>query len=272
MGRTGSSPGPPVHPVTAVVPVRLSSLSRLSCPRVGRRKEHRHGKNSAGSGSGTAPFCQQLFPDPSPVLARNRVDIFNHLLANNPPSRLYASCGPLSSGPSSVPGGSGTGGVWVSCPAVRMQEVMMMMMVIHPSVSRSPSGVGKACGKEGWALAPNHRGKPSRSGLSMGLQRGSRSPPSRPPATATGTAVLAPLGKAAAEVQPGGSPGREGPGERQGSSCGGVKNHFKKNKSSMESPLGSAASPLRDRAPPRLVPQFPLPLAARLAAGGHRHA
>lgn len=212
MGRTGSSPGPPVHPVTAVVPVRLSSLSRLSCPRVGRRKEHRHGKNSAGSGSGTAPFCQQLFPDPSPVLARNRVDIFNHLLANNPPSRLYASCGPLSSGPSSVPGGSGTGGVWVSCPAVRMQEVMMMMMVIHPSVSRSPSGVGKACGKEGWALAPNHRGKPSRSGLSMGLQRGSRSPPSRPPRHGNGNSRAGTSWKSRGRGPAGGQPWPGGAG------------------------------------------------------------
>lgn len=94
-------------------------------------------------------------------------------------------------------------------------------MVIHPSVSCSLSGVGKACGKEGWALAPHRCGKPSRSGLSVGLQRGSCSPP--PPPPATGTAVLAPLGKAAAEVQPRGSPGWAGPGERQGSSYRGKK-------------------------------------------------
>lgn len=53
---------------------------------------------------------------------------------------------------------------------------MMMMIVIHPSVSCSLSSVGKVCGKEGWALAPHHGGKPSRSGLSMGLPNGNRSP------------------------------------------------------------------------------------------------
>lgn len=136
-----------------------------------------HGKNSAGSGSGTAPFCQQLFPDPSPVLARNRVDIFNHLRANNslaPHAAVHILRPPLL-WPFLWARGSGTreAGPFPT----RMQEVMMvMMMVIHPSVSCSLSSVGKACGKEGWALTPHHSGKPSRSGHSVGFPNGSRSP------------------------------------------------------------------------------------------------
>lgn len=131
-----------------------------------------HGKNSAGSGSGTAPFCQQLFPDPSPVPARNRVDIFNHLRANNPltpHTAVHILRSPLL-WPFLRAGGSGTreAGPFPT----RMQEVMVMM-VIHPSVSCSLSSVGKACGKEGWALAPHQGGKPSRSGLSVGLPNGS---------------------------------------------------------------------------------------------------
>lgn len=129
-----------------------------------------------------------------------------------------------------------------------------MMMVIHPSVSCFLSSVGKACGKEGWALAPRGRGKPSGSGLAVGLQRGSRSLP-----TATGTAVLAPLGNAAAKVQPGGSPGWEGLGERQCSSCVGGKITLKRTNQVVETPLDATASPLCDCAPPHLLPQFPLP-------------
>lgn len=133
-----------------------------------------HGKNSAGSGSGTAPFCQQLFPDPSPVLARNRVDIFNHLCANNSltPHTAVHILRPLLLWAFLRARGSGTreAGPFPT----RMQEVMMMM-VIHPSVSCPVSSVGKAWGKEGWALAPHHGGKPSRSGLSAGLPNRSRS-------------------------------------------------------------------------------------------------
>lgn len=133
------------------------------------------GKNSAGSGSGTAPFCQQLFPDPSPALARNRVDIFNHLRANNsltPRTAVHILRPPLLWAFLRA-GGSGTTEAGPFPP--RVQEVMMMM-VIHPSVSCSLSSVRKACGKEGWALAPRYSGKPSRSGLSVGLPNGSRSP------------------------------------------------------------------------------------------------
>lgn len=94
---------------------------------------------------------------------------------------------------------------------------MMMMMVIHASVSCSPSGVGKACGKEGWALAPHGHGKPWRSGLSEGLQRGSRS---APPTLRQQEQTWQRSGQ--------GSPGWEGLGERQGSSCRGEKSLFKR--------------------------------------------
>lgn len=109
-----------------------------------------HGKNSAGSGSGTAPFCQQLFPDPSPVLARNRVDIFNHLCANNsltPRTAVHILRPPLLW---AFLWARGSGTREAGPFSTRMQEVMMM--VIHPSVPCSLSSVGKAWGKEGWAL------------------------------------------------------------------------------------------------------------------------
>jgi len=81
----------------------------------------------------------------------------------------------------------------------------------------------------------------------------------RPAPAGTGAAVPAPLGKAAAELQPGGSPGREEP----------EKKHFKKNNSNV-----GVSSWVWCQTPPRLdraVPQFPLPPRWHLG-WGRRHA
>lgn len=128
------------------------------------------------------------------------------------------------------------------------------MMVIHPSVSCSLSSVGKACGKEGWALAPHGRGKPSGSGLSAGLQRGSRSPPHSDGNSRAGTSRKR-CGKG-----PAGGAALAGRGWVRGSAVpvgGGIT--LKIINQVVENPLGATASPLRDFAPPHLLPQFPLP-------------
>lgn len=76
--------------------------------------------------------------------------------------------------------------------------------------------------------------------------------------------MLAPLGKAVAEVQLGAAPAGRG-GVRGRAVPAGEKNYFKKNELSLESPLGSTASPLHGLAPACLsFPSHP----AGISAGG----